>query len=97
MKVELALLLLITLVISQIVFSLYPGVQKDFFGAKVASEYIEHFDNKMKCAFVKGWHEDIKCMCLLTKEDERLGNSKTLIASERKACEDSDNEISPED
>jgi len=56
-----------------------------FFGAQVDSDYVMHFDNKMRCAYVIGWYSERKCLCFLTEDDPRL-KDKTLIASEPSAC-----------
>ena len=69
----------------------------NFFGATINSSYQMHFNGEMKCAYVKGWHDNRKCMCMLTQKDERLGNDKTLIASEPQACENDTDEIKPVD
>jgi hypothetical protein len=57
-----------------------------FFGAKVVSTYIGHFDNKMKCAYVSGWKDEPKCMCILVEDDPRI-KDKTLLVSHNKMCE----------
>ena len=58
-----------------------------FFGAVVDGDYIYHFDGKMRCAYIVGWHDERKCMCFLTEKDPSLGNDKSLIASMPNACD----------
>jgi len=65
-----------------------------FFNAKIDSEYVMHFDGKLKCAYVVGWYDGRKCMCLLTEHDKRL-KDQTLIKTGDNACEGESNEISP--
>jgi len=59
--------------------------QETFFGARVDSEYIMHYNNKLQCAYVIGWYDERKCMCFLTEDDLRL-KDKTLIASNHIMC-----------
>ena len=61
------------------------GCSTTFFGGKVDSEYKEHFNGKMICAYVDGWYNKRKCMCFLTEDDPRL-RDKTLLASDPVMC-----------
>ncbi len=69
---------------------------RHFFGAWTDSKYQMHFDNKMRCAYVIGWHDERQCLCILIEDDDQLGNSRTLLAAVPSACESKSDEIQPE-
>lgn len=71
--------------------------KQSFFGATIKGKYNYLFDGEMICAKVKGWHgTKTKCMCMLTRKDPRLGNDRTLISAEPKACGTQTNDAAPE-
>lgn len=76
----------LVVVIIFLVMMIYIVSQNDhFFGASVASPYVNHFNNKMRCAYVSGWSNEQKCMCILVEDDPRI-KDKTLLASHKKMC-----------
>ena len=61
--------------------------ENSFFRGKVTSNYVLHFNDKIMCAYVYGWHgNQTKCMCRLLEEDDRLEGNITFLLSDRRLC-----------
>ena len=57
----------------------------NFFGGAIISPYVYKFDNKIKCATIKGWDDQPKCYCVLIEKDDRI-EGKVFIPMEEKTC-----------
>ena len=54
------------------------------FGGRVVGPYVRHYRGQLECAFVKGWYQDVKCMCWLI--DRSFGQDITFMQVNDEMC-----------
>jgi hypothetical protein len=57
-----------------------------FFGGTIVGPYVQHFDGKLECANVRGWYQEVRCMCHIT--DPAFSDDKSFIWSMPQACKE---------
>lgn len=68
------------IVLVAVLLTLTSCMHNNFFGARVVGPYIDYYDGQLVCAYVKGWHKNRKCLCIIT--DMNFSNNRTLMPPE---------------
>lgn len=55
------------------------------FGGRVEGEYVYQFGNRVVCAPVSGWYDNVECLCTFTQEDPQI-SSKVFLLAEEEMC-----------